>query len=239
MAIPVGRLTRGEILRSALQRAGNMMLLATPQTGAPAIARVKLNRILESLYNEYDWPFLWTQAPVTIGATFGLPPDFLQSRDDWGLSYVSVDGIRHGVAEVDQYTFDTRGRNTRAVSAHPLMWTADRVQGIGRTYPVPDTALSATLHYKFLPADLDPLDTVTYDAEIPLFPWSDFLIDAVYQWALDYEQDPRAMGWAQLLGARLAALRGTAIPPRAKERTLPLDPQVFDTGPRRSGWWGW
>jgi hypothetical protein len=239
MAIPAGRLKRGDILRSALQRAGNTKLMVAP-AGQPALARVKLNRILEGLYNEHDWPFLWTEAPVSVGAQFTLPADFLQSRDDWGLSYVRSDGMRRGVAEVDRYTFDTRGRNLRATCEDPLIWTADRARGIGRVWPTPLTALQATLHYKFLPADVDPLDPVTYDADVPLFPWHDYLIDALYQWALDYEQDPRALGFAQLNAARLAQIRGTALPPRSRERTLPLDPQVFDQGPRRTDWgWGW
>jgi hypothetical protein len=233
MAIPAGRMNRGDIIRAALQRAGNMKLLAAP-AGQPALARVKLNRILETLYNEHDWPFLWIDVPVTIGSQFALPPDFLQSQDDWGLSYVRFDGVRRGVAEVDHYTFDTRGRNVRTTAADPLIWTADRARGIGRVWPTPETAIQATLHYKFLPPDVDPLDLPTYDAEVPLFPWHDLLIDLVYQWALDYDQDPRAMAWAQMNAARFAAIRGTALPPRSRERTLPLDPHVF--GPRRSYW---
>lgn len=230
MATPVGRVTRGVILRQALQRAGNEQLLVASGTD-PALARVKLNRILDTLYNQWDWPFLYTSATVTItGDRFALPTDYLTAEDDFALSWV-LEQQRCFAAEVDRATFELRSRQTSLTRASgPEIWTADRVGGYALVWPLPESPISATLRYKQLPADLDPTDTATYDADIPLFPWSDLLMDMVYQWALEYDHNPRAVLQQQQNDEALMRIRGTALPHQAKASTLPLDPQVFSAG---------
>lgn len=234
MAIPVGRVTRGVILRQALQRAGNERLL-TPVGTDPALARVKLNRILEDLYRDWDWPFLWKSATVQFGATFALPDDFDRSEDDLALTWL-VNGYRRRAQEVDRYTFELKSGNVNVTASEPLLWSADRAAGIARVWPTPDSTVVATLRYKHQPADLDPTDVATYDADIPLFPWADYLMDAVFQWAQEYEQDPRAMQTLSLCEAKLARIRATAIPARSRQSVVPLDPDVFTPGPYRSYW---
>lgn len=230
-ATPAGRLNRGTILDHALQRAGNTKLRA--------LARVHLNRILEDLYRDHDWPFLWVSVPVQLGGTvFTLPADFLQSQEDWGLTYIR-DGVRTPIPEVDRTKFVAGSRQTGATAVAPMIWSADRSQGWGRIWPTPETALTGSLRYKMLPPDADPTNAAAYDADVPAFPWSAYLIDALYAWALDYEQDPRALAWLApdgLLDKQLARIRGTALPARSTPSTLPLDPQVFSSG-RRPDWW--
>jgi hypothetical protein len=59
MAVPSGRLTRGRIIQLAQREAGN--------TNSQLIAemRVWLNLLLQDLYSQWDWTFLFTPSPTT------------------------------------------------------------------------------------------------------------------------------------------------------------------------------
>lgn len=242
MAIPRGsQVSQGVILRQALQRAGNeRLLLSTGSSylGAdPAPARVKLNRILEDLYRDWDWPFLWTEAPVQFGASFPLPEDFDRAEDDWALSW-GEQGSRCWAAQVDRAAFEVRSRNLEAApGGGPLIWSVDYATGVARVWPTPDHTIVATLRYKFQPVLADPqIDPVGFDETIPLFPWADYLMDAVFAWAQEYEQDPRYVQTMQINDEKLKRIRATAIPARSRQSVVPLDPQVFTPGPYRGTW---
>lgn len=59
--------SRGAILQQALQKAGNKKIVQ--------LARDRLNRLLEELYTQYEWPFLYTdyQFMMPSGNTGGPP----------------------------------------------------------------------------------------------------------------------------------------------------------------------
>jgi len=227
MPLPTGRLSRGTIISEALKKAGNTKLTAA--------ARIKLNRILENLYLEYDWPWLTAAGAFSIGgASFALPGDFLKPADDAALYVTSVNGVavRHEVREVDRETYE-RVLTTDTTADRPTFWCVDYTNSLGLVYPTPVAPVSATLRYKTLPADVDVIQTAAYDADIPTFPYHNYLIDAVYQYALEHDEDLRANEELAKLKLSLAQIRGTSNPLRSQPQTIPLEPSRFRTPPRR------
>src|SRR4030095_3942797 len=96
-------MTRREIIDQALQRAGNNTDSLRKQ------ARIRLNRILQDLYLQWDWPFLWQTAAISLppAATFPLPTGFVKPEDDHALTVDSAAGVAYGVPlqEVDHLAF--------------------------------------------------------------------------------------------------------------------------------------
>lgn len=212
--IPTGLLTRAQIIDHALRRAGN----TKPSVRTDAITG--LNQILYDLYTQFEWPFLNTTATVTLGSTFTLPSDFLQSQDDTGLQITIINGqpVRFPMHEVDRGQLEAQVPTTGT----PLLWHADRLAGLGRVWPTPDAqAYVAMLRYKKLPPAL------TSDSDIPVFPWHSTLIQAVYVWALEYDSDPRSVQESGRYDMMLSRLRQTSSPLRSQSAVVPLDPQVF------------
>src|SRR5215472_18644979 len=98
------RSTRGDIIDQALQRVGN-----TTATLKQA-ARFRLNRILQELYQGFDWPFLFTKVPTQIlpNGVVTLPQDFVKPEDDQALFIEQTQGVAMPgpVQEVDHRAFE-------------------------------------------------------------------------------------------------------------------------------------
>ena len=220
------RQTRGEIINQAMQLVGNN------STTMLAQARIKLNRILQDLYQQWDWPFLWlsTQLSILPNGVIVLPADFVKPEDDRSLVVVQANGqaMRRIVQEVDHRTFDSRLLEVSGLI--PQIWTIDYVVPVGKAWPLPDggTAI-ATFRYKFLPPDVSPTDTIAYDADIPTFPWDSFLQHQLVEWGMLYESDPRRAEQLTIDEGYLQRLRGSAFPDRSYPSTVPLDPVFFST----------
>jgi len=231
------------MIAQALQRVGNNSVSLTFQ------ARIRLNRILQDLHQGWDWPFLWTTATlqITTGGVVAMPADFLKAEDDQALTIISAGGqtMRRPVQEVEHKVFEQRA--TDLGGTIPAVWTIDykRVFGLvtGRVWPRPTSGATATLRYKYLPPDMpvgsptNPNDpaTVAYDADIPSFPWDSFLIDALSEWAMAYEVDPRRAEQLTINGNSLAVLRNATWPERSFPMNVPLDPLYFSTPTWGSG----
>ncbi|MHA2313063.1 MAG: phage adaptor protein [Candidatus Thorarchaeota archaeon] len=223
MGIPPGRLTRGTIIDHALSQLGN--------TKIKARAREALNFILYDLNTQYEWPHLYTVATVTLtAATFSLPSDFLKTQDDNSLT-ITADGsitTKQVVLEMDRQQFEALAYPSDT-NGTPEYWTVDRAADVGRLWPVPNTTLTGTLRYKALPDDVDESDTTTYDADTPSFPWSRHLIQEVFVWGLQYENDPRYQIEEVKRQHQLGVVREAALPLHSTINKIPLDPNVFKT----------
>jgi hypothetical protein len=229
MPLPPSRLTRGEIITQALNRVGNTKI----RRGA----RIGLNRLLESLYLSFEWPFLHTTLLIAVSpsaTSFPLPADFTTTIDDYGLQVIdnTADGLKTRVAEVSPSVFEMTANPTRSLSQYPQVWMPARATTIGHLWPQPEQAITLQLRYYALPADMPVTDVgadPTYDADIPIFPYHQYLIDAVEHWALEYEHDRRAPVAKAMLMESLANIRGRATPHKSTANTIDLDPDVFGT----------
>lgn len=221
MPTPPGRYTRQQICDLALNRAGNRSL--------DRDAKLWLGQTLFDLYTLYDWPFLCVAQAMTItGPAFALPTDFMAAQDDVALRPTSWDGqgfAGRPLLELDRATFDQHA--AEGSGGVPLYWHADRANNLGLVAPDPaGHALWATLRYKRLPPE--PA-AAAEAADVPVFPWHTYLVQAVYVTALQHERDARALPAKLELDAMLATIRRGAFPLRTQAPTIPLDPTVFST----------
>lgn len=221
------RMTRLDIINQALQRSGN-------NTNSLRIqARIRLNRILQDLYLQWDWPFLWKTVPVAIppNGSFPLPDDFLKAEDDQALVVETVGDIIYNVAmqEVDHLDFVQKTRPLVSPTTLPRIWTMDYATKTGAAWPRPAFTCACSLRYKFLPPDVAVTPTAAYDADVPTFPWDAYLSDSVLQWAMEYEADPRANDQLMKNREQLGLIRGATWPERSYRSTVQLDPVVFST----------
>lgn len=222
MPIPPGRYTRQQIRNLALNRAGNRALDTDAQSW--------LAQLLFDLDTLYDWPWLHVTTTVTIASDeFALPDDFYQSQDDAALNPISLNGqtLSGGqpLLEVDPGTFELR-RDPNAYG-QPLVWMVDRALNIGRVTPNPvGLSLVARLRYKRITAEPAAADEAT---DIPVFPWSDYLVQRVYLEALKHERDPRVMEATAEAEAMFARIRRATEPRGAASPIVPLDPTFFRT----------
>jgi hypothetical protein len=221
--LPPGRYTRQRIRDLALNRAGNRAL--------DAEAKDWLAQHLFELYTLADWPFLYVTAGVTItGPTFALPTDFVTPQDDHALEVVAVDGQPCPgtfVAEVSPELIAAHGSGSSATGAPPIYWSVSRSDTTGRVFPDPaGRIVTATLRYRRLPPEPNPPDE---PADIPVFPYHNYLVQAVYVFALEHERDARAAAAAAVRDNLLQAIRRGASPVRSQRMDIPLDPLVFGT----------
>lgn len=220
------RSTRGDIIDHALSRVGNTTSTLT------AKARFRLNRILQELYQGWDWPFLWTTVPITIttNGIVTLPANFLKAEDDQSLMVQTIGGMatQHVVTEIDHRTMAMMGQGLVSASA-PRTWTIDYATNTGRVWPLPNDICQATLRCKLLPPDF-PITTNNssdYDADIPIFPWDILLTDLLFEWAMSYEVDPRR---AEQMGVNVESVnrtRGASFPEKSYPTQVQLDPTIF------------
>jgi hypothetical protein len=229
--IPPGRLTFGQIRRFGLSKAGNRAIISD--------ANAWLCQLLYELYTSWNWPFLYKQTNLFFnGPQFTLPSDFLQAWDDNALQILFFDGVRLGpplqfILETDPYTF-TSAAMPFTTGGMPRRWYADRGQGLGFLWPDPTGhAVSCLFRYKSLPFQetIPPPDNAptANDAIVPQYPYHLHLINGLATLCAEYEQDPNAgaarANWTQ----ELQMLRANAMPLRATDQVIPLEPEVFGT----------
>lgn len=217
------RWTRGRILTQALERAGNTKILA--------LARDELNRLLEDLYAQWEWPFLYTITDVVIATNglFDLPENFIKCEDEFSLQILPSSGLVDRYTPIREIDIQTMDRVYDGVtqSTYPNCWAVDASTRGGVAWPMPLEALPCRLIHKFLPADMPTTPTADYDADIPLFPYGNYLANAMYVWALEYDENPLATTMAAKLRLEFENLRNTAIPDKPVPRQILLDPDVF------------
>jgi hypothetical protein len=228
------------MIDAALQRVGN-----TTQS-LIAAARVRLNKILFELRYSWDWPFLFTTAPLVIptSGSFALPENFAKMEDDQSLLITATGGVpmRRVVTEVDHRTFYTTVTDLSVDATVPVIWTIDYSQralptpinintvgigGVGLVYPRPRDACQALIRYKLIPPDMPLDDPAAYDNDIPGFPFDNLIVDLLFEWAMSYEVDPRRGEQYTVNADAVNRARGSSFPERSYPSTVQLDPLVF------------
>jgi hypothetical protein len=226
--IPPGRYTRQRIRDLALNRAGNRAL--------DADATDFLSQHLYELYTLADWPFLYVSASLTItGSTVALPADFVTTVDDHALQILSNDGSptpNTFALELSPEDLAARSGPGMQAGSPPLYFAVSRSDTTASFFPDPSGHnVQALLRYKRLPPEPLPSDEPN---DIPVFPYHNYLVQAVFVFALEHERDARAQQEAQNRDTLMASIRRGAAPLRSQRGDIPLDPQVF-----RSPWRGW
>jgi len=227
MAVYTGRRTRRQIIDQALKKVGNTKIVAE--------ARVELARILENLYVQHEWPFLYAETSLTLTASTTLPTNFLKpdSAPDVALRITAIDGQ---VEDAPIFIVTPQEWRRRAIpraetAERPEIAMVDYAASVLKPWPIPDTSVVALLVYKFLPTEIDPASTTAFDADVPTFPYHGLLTDMMEQWGQEYEHNmvlaADAKGRVQV---GLAAVLGTAIPPDSNRADrIELDPAIFGT----------
>lgn len=228
--IPPGRYTRQRIRDLALNRAGNRAL--------DADATDFLSQHLFELYTLADWPFLYVAAQITItSASVAFPVDFVTCTDDHGLQILSNDGSptpNTFALELSPEELAARSGPGMQCGSPPIYFAVSRSDTTASFFPDPTGhVVQALLRYRQLPAEPLPANE---PADIPVFPYHNYLVQAVYVFALEHERDPRAQQEAQNRDTLLASIRRGASPHRSQRTDIPLDPARFRTPYR--GWSG-
>ena len=117
----------------------------------------------------------------------------------------------------------------------PRVWAVNASDRTGNVYPPPIEQVAAELRYKFLPPDQPTSDTdqtiiAAYTASIPLFPFGQYLADAMTLWAYEYDENPAAIPWRAIIRASFEEIRNAAIPSKPVPRQIELDDDVFRSG---------
>jgi hypothetical protein len=217
--IPPGRYTRQKIRDLALNRAGNRAL--------DADAADFLAQHLFELYTLADWPFLYVSAPLVLtGPTVDLPADFMTAQDDHAFQIIAIDGG----AQSNCFAVEVSPEELTAMAAPtsygvPQYWAVSRSDTTARVAPDPTgRRIDVVLRYKRLPPDPLPAEE---PADVPVFPYHNYLVQAVYVFALEHERDARAQAEAATRDTLLAMIRRGAAPLRSQRADIPLDPLIF------------
>jgi hypothetical protein len=220
--IPPGRYTRQKIRDLALNRAGNRAL--------DADAADFLAQHLFELYTLADWPFLYVAAPLVLtGSTVALPADFVTAQDDHAFQILAVDGAAHAncfAVEVSpEYMAALAAPPGSTSGGVPTYWAVSRSDTTATVAPDPTgRRVDVLLRYKRCPPDPLPANE---PLDVPVFPYHNYLVQAVYVFALEHERDARAQQEAGVRDNLLATIRRGAAPVRSQRADIPLDPLVF------------
>jgi len=220
--IPPGRYTRQRIRDLALNRAGNRAL--------DADAADFLAQHLFELYTLADWPFLYVSAPLVVsGPSVDLPDDFMTAQDDHAFQLLAIDGT----AQANCFAVEVSPEEMAALAPPagstsggiPAYWAVSRSDTTATVAPDPTgRRIDVLLRYKRLPPEPASPDE---PADIPVFPYHNYLVQAVYCFALEHERDPRAQAEAASRDTLLAMIRRGAAPLRSQRADIPLDPLIF------------
>ncbi|HKF98944.1 MAG TPA: hypothetical protein VKB20_11840 [Steroidobacteraceae bacterium] len=195
-----------------------------------------MSQHLYELYTLADWPFLYVSAQLVIsGPTAQLPVDFVTAVDDHALQILSNDGNATPntfALELSPEELAARSGPGMQAGSPPLFWAVSRSDTTASFWPNPSGHnVLALLRYRRLPPE--PI-SVNEPADVPVFPYHNYLVQAVYVFALEHERDPRAMQEAQIRDRLLAGIRLGSAPVRSQRADIPLDPTKF-----RTPWRGW
>jgi len=168
-------------------------------------------------------------APLTItGATVDLPDDFVSIQDDHGMQILAIDGqptANTFVAELSPEELAARSGPGMQSGAPPSFYAISRSAMQASFSPDPSGhSLSALVRYRRLPPEPLPADEPD---DVPVFPYHNYLVQAVYVFALEHERDPRAQQEAANREMLLASIRRGQAPLRSQRSDIPLDPLVF------------
>jgi hypothetical protein len=172
-------MTGTQIISQALRRIGNETITLD--------AQFELNNILDRLYDDYRWPFLKQTGTGSINAgqtSEALPANFV---DVWGrnsFKFIDSGGTRVTADIIGQDEFDISGV-TDVQSSGPFKVFIDMNGQTFRTIPLPDQTYTYEVVYRIKPSRISNFALVVN------FPNDALLVQLVYTWALQFEDDDR------------------------------------------------
>jgi hypothetical protein len=171
-------LTGTEIITQALAQVGNSAIVLE--------AQVALNSILDRFYTDYRWPFLRETATGSLSASAydtALPSNFVDvwNKNSFRITDPDASGSDRPIeimtqSEYEQLTY-------QALPGTPTKVVFDYEALTFTLYPRPNKTLSYSLTYRKRFVPITDFDVVIN------FPNDDLLIQAVFVWALKWEDD--------------------------------------------------
>lgn len=217
-------LTRRQIIDEGLKLGGNPGLVAR--------ARVFLNLFLDKYWREHDWNDLEVEntalsttvdsEAVDISSITDLRKisKVWQEDDEWPLKQTIWTRI-YGPLNVMR----DDGGNGR-----PEQFVHDRANNRLILYPIPDKVRSLRILYYQLPTQPDTDVTATYDADVPVFPDAQTLVEAVAFFAQRWNQDSllaiSKMAVEAAIDSHMA--EDAELDQGSNQLAIELDPEFYD-----------
>lgn len=208
--------TASVIIQNGLKRAGNPSIEVEMRT--------YLNDFLDRLYEDRKWEFLEksTSGTAAIGATaISLPTDFVDIWDEHGLRVEDADGKLIPLTIISQDEFDTI-LDPDDTAELPLVAVFNLNAMTWQPWPVPTTAVTWHLRYRYKPSRISD-----FDNEKPVFPNDMILEQYVFAYALQWEDDDRAPAELNRLVGLIDAFKQGKNISHLKPKRMALSPKVF------------
>jgi hypothetical protein len=174
----MSRLTANQLISAALARIGNDTITLD--------AQVELQNILDRLYEDYRWPFLKVTVTGSLAAgdsTVTLPADFADTWDRQSFTLYDSSGNLIANKIIPNQEFELI--DTNSSSSSPFRVWHDVENGTLVLDHTTSTAMTYRLIYRKLPDAV-----VDFDAVVT-FPNDSILIQSLFCWTLQFEDDDR------------------------------------------------
>lgn len=184
-------------------------------------AYVWLNELLTELYTTREWPFLETAANLVIAARENaLPTDFWRTRFPDPL--IIIDGTqRRQLAQLSPEEFFSSNVTASPPTGPPNMFMIDKNRSSFFVNPIPDKSYNAELHYvKYIPR-------LTAITDVPLFPHSSYLIQAMLAKYYQHQNDDRYASAQAEAAQILQQITAQAFEERDTNSVVPFDNHHF------------
>ena len=184
------RLTGNQIISSALSRIGNDTITLEAQT--------ELQLIINRLNEDYKWPFnrVTTTGNITT-STVALPADFVDFWDRFSFSMYDSTGSLIPAIVIPTQNFELSPSASTINGTPSTVWhDVENNQLVLDTTPT--TVTTYRLIYRQLPAQISDYDAVVN------FPNDSLLIQLLFVWALQFEDDDRYVQELQVVDKMLA-----------------------------------
>ena len=186
------------LISQALKRLGNETLTED--------AQVWIYTILERLYEDNKWPFLEKLATGSLTpsqSSVNLPADYNMAWDMDSFQVINTAGAHISLKFFTQYDQDLLVNP--GLTGTPRNALLDLNTRTWRPFPLPDTAYSYQIRYQYTP---DPRPG-TYVNFTPVFPNDQIIIQALFVYGLQHEDDDRYPMEMKVLDAMVDRYRGT------------------------------
>lgn len=205
----MSRLDSDTLISQALKRLGNETLTDD--------AQVWIYTILERLYEDYKWPFLEKVATGSLTpsqSSVPLPSDYSMPWDVDSFQVIDSTNRHHALAFFTQYDQDLV--TNPGLTGTPREALLDLNAMTWRPFPLPNTGYTWQVRYLYLP---DPRPD-TYANFTPVFPNDQIIIQALFVYGLQHEDDDRYPMEMKVLDSMVDRFRGTFnLTPNKRQQT--------------------
>jgi hypothetical protein len=194
----VARLDSDTLITQALKRLGNETLTED--------AQVWIYTILERLYEDYKWPFLEKVATGVLTpsqTSVNLPSDYSMPWDVDSFVVIDSNGGYHALNFFSQYDQDLIVKPSTTGTPRDALLDLNAMTW--RPFPLPNTNYTWQVRYLYLP---DPRPD-TYANFTPVFPNDAIIIQALFVYGLQHEDDDRYAMEMKVLQGMISRFQGT------------------------------